>query len=383
MRIYALIVAGGSGERLGASRPKQYLDLAGRPVLRRAVEAFTQHPRIEGVQLVIGAGQEALAATALAGLRLLAPIAGGATRQASVRAGLDALAGHAPSHVLIHDGARPCVTRAVIDRVIDGLEAGEAVIPTVGAPDTLRRVTAGVMGEDVDRTAVHRVQTPQAFGYTLIRAAHALAAGRAFTDDAGVAAAAGAVVRCVEGDALNIKITHAEDLAMAERVVSAAPVRWSTGTGFDVHRFVAGRPLILLGLAIPHEFGLAGHSDADVALHAVTDAILGCIAAGDIGQHFPPSDPHWRDAPSRLFADHAARLVRAAGGSLEHVDVTIIGERPKIGPHREALRASLAGIIGLPVERASVKATTTEGLGFAGRGEGLAAQAVATVAFGR
>jgi 2-C-methyl-D-erythritol 4-phosphate cytidylyltransferase/2-C-methyl-D-erythritol 2,4-cyclodiphosphate synthase len=347
-------------------------------MLRRTVEAFRNYP----VQVVIGPGQQDLAAATLAGLDLPPPVMGGPTRQESVRLGLEALAKGAPTKdvpdfVLIHDAARPLVSARVIQAVADALQAGaDGALPMLAVSDTLRR-----QGEDggwdlVSRENLYRAQTPQGFVYAKILAAHRDHAKENVTDDVALAELAGLKVRMVEGDEKNIKVTRKEDFALAESLLGG-DVR--TATGYDVHRFKAGDHIWLCGLKIEHSPGLEGHSDADVGLHAITDALLGCIGEGDIGQHFPPTDERWRGAASWKFLDHAASLVVAKGGSINHVDVTIICERPKIGPHRDAMKAKIAEILKIDPGRVSVKATTTEGLGFTGRREGIAAQAIATV----
>ncbi|WP_291296999.1 2-C-methyl-D-erythritol 4-phosphate cytidylyltransferase [Elioraea sp.] len=380
MRTVALILAAGRGQRLGAATPKQFLSLAGAPLLRHAALAFLRHPRIDAVRIV---GDAAAAADALAGLAIPPATPGGASRQESALAGLAALAADAPGIVLIHDAARPCVPAAVIDAVLDALDAGAAAaIPAVAVTDTLKRDKGGLVGETVPRDGLVRVQTPQGFRFAAILAAHEKAAGQALTDDAAVAEAAGLAVRLVPGSEENIKVTVPGDLARAEallgaRVVSSLIPR--IGTGFDVHRLVEGRPLVLCGITIPHPLGLAGHSDADVGIHALCDAIYGALAEGDIGVHFPPSQARWKDADSAAFLRHAAGRVAARQGRIAHVDVTLICERPKISPHAADMRARLAGLMGIGVEAVSVKATTSERLGFTGRGEGIAAQAAATV----
>lgn len=380
-RCAALIVAGGRGERLAGPLPKQYQPLAGRPVLRHALERFLAHPRVDAVRVVIDPAHRAHYDAAAAGLALLPPVAGGASRQELVRLGLESLADAPPAWVLIHDAARPLVELALIERVCLALEEAAGVLPGLAVTDLLRRVEGGRLVGEVDRTGLMRAQTPQGFHFPVIIEAHRRLAGQSFTDDAALAAAAGIDVVTVEGSEDNMKITLPGDLEMAARRLGAG-VHVRTGLGFDVHALVAGRRLMLCGIEIPFERGLAGHSDADVALHAVTDALLGTIGAGDIGTHFPPSDPRWHDADLARFLSHAARLVAEAGGTIEHVDLTLICERPKIGHHRPAMLARLAELLDLPLDRVSLKATTTEGLGFTGRGEGIAAQAVATVSLG-
>ena len=372
-RIAVLIVAAGKGERAGTELPKQYERLAGKPMLRRTVEAFAGYP----VQVVIGAGQQELAAAALAGLDVPDPVTGGATRQESVRLGLHALGRDAPDFVLIHDAARPLVSRKVIADVVAALEAGaDGALPMVAASDTLRRAGDNGQWTLVSRENLYRAQTPQGFGYAKITRAHHDHAGSEVTDDVALAELAGLKVQMVQGEEKNIKVTRKEDFAMAETLIGS-DVR--TASGYDVHKFKDGDHIWLCGLKIPHTHGLEGHSDADVGLHAITDALLGCIGEGDIGQHFPPTDERWRGAASWKFLEHAANLVAVRGGVLSHVDVTIICERPKVGPHRDAMKAKIAEILKIEESRVSVKATTTEGLGFTGRREGIAAQAIATV----
>ena len=370
----ALIVAAGRGQRFGAGLPKQYLPLRGEPILRHTLRAFCSHAGISGVWAAIHPDDADLFAAAAAGLPVTA-VHGGAARQDSVRLGLEAMASAAPDAVLIHDGARPMVSGALIDRVLAALVTAEAVVPAVPVIDTLKRVNGASIAETVSRENLVRVQTPQGFRFATLRAAHQAATGENLTDDAAVMERAGHGVITVPGEEMNIKVTTTEDLARLQ----AASGEIRTGTGFDVHRLGDGDFVTLCGLRIPHSHGLIGHSDADVALHAATDAILGAIGDGDIGQHFPPTDPQWRGAPSDRFLQHAHSLVKARGGQLLHLDLTIICERPKVSPHRAAMVAKIAEILAVEPHRVSVKATTTEGLGFTGRGEGIGAQAVATV----
>ncbi len=373
----ALIVAGGSGQRFGAERPKQYHDLAGQPVLRRTVEAFLHHPAVTGVQVVIQPAHREFYNAAIAGLGLPEPVAGGVTRQDSVRNGLERL--NSPDLVLIHDAARPLVDVGTIQAVIDALAEAPGALAAVPVADTLKRCDGAQVSTTVDRTGLWRAQTPQGFRYPDILAAHRAAAGLDLTDDAAVAERAGLRVVLVPGKEENFKVTTQDDLSRAERAVTRTLGDMRTGTGFDVHRFTDGDAVVLCGVPVPHTQKLEGHSDADVGLHALTDAILGAIGSGDIGSHFPPSDPQWRGADSGMFLRHAAELVHARGGRIAHVDVTLICERPKVGPHRAAMVSRVAELLGIAEERVSVKATTTERLGFTGRGEGIAAQAVATV----
>jgi 2-C-methyl-D-erythritol 4-phosphate cytidylyltransferase / 2-C-methyl-D-erythritol 2,4-cyclodiphosphate synthase len=376
----ALIVAAGSGTRLGGEVPKQYLPLAGRAVLRHSIETFLRHPAISDIRVVISAEHRALYDGAVVGLPILPPVTGGASRQDSVRNGLESLADLRPDRVLIHDAARPFLTQDIVDRTLAALDDAPGAVVAVPVTDTLKQARDGRVAGTVDRSALWRAQTPQAFRYAEILAAHRQAAGAAMTDDAAVAEAAGLPVKLVMGADDNFKITTADDLQRAQRLLGAGALEFRTGTGYDVHRFAAGDSVTICGVRIAHEQALEGHSDADVGLHALTDAILGTIGAGDLGSHFPPGDPQWRGADSARFLTHAAGLVAAKGGRIAHVDVTLICERPKIGPHRAAMVTRIAAILGLDEGRVSVKATTTEGLGFTGRREGIAAQAVATVA---
>jgi 2-C-methyl-D-erythritol 4-phosphate cytidylyltransferase / 2-C-methyl-D-erythritol 2,4-cyclodiphosphate synthase len=375
----ALIVAAGRGQRFGVTSPKQYVELVGKPVLRHSLETFALHPTIGAVRVVIHGDDVALYNSATAGLSLLAPVTGGATRQESVRRGLESLKDMMPSAVLIHDAARPLVDAALIDRMLAALEEAPGAIPALPVADTVKRAQDGRVAATLDRRTLWRAQTPQAFRYGDIMAAHDAAAGRELTDDAAVAEAAGLAVALVEGAEENFKVTTEADLRRAQQLLSPA-VDIRTGNGFDVHRFGPGSQIMLCGIAVPHDQGLIGHSDADVGLHALTDAILGAIGAGDIGQHFSPNDARWRGADSAQFLAHAGLLVAERGGRILSADITLICERPKVGPHRAAMVARVAAILGLDPSRVSVKATTTEGLGFTGRGEGIAAQATASVA---
>ena len=377
--VYALVVAAGQGSRFGGPLPKQYLPLGGANILRHAVAAFAEHERIADVLVVIRPEDRALFDRTVAGLRVAPPVAGGAARQDTVRLGLEALAAYRPDRVLIHDGARPFPDPQLIDRVIDGLDEAVAAIPCLQVRDTIKRAEGAKIRETIDRSALWRAQTPQGFHFDAILAAHRAAIGRELTDDAAVAEAAGLVPLIVDGSGDNLKITTPEDLAAAERLIAARQGDVRVGQGYDVHPFAPGDHLWICGVRLPHGMSLAGHSDADVGLHALTDAVLGAIGAGDIGMHFPPSDPRWRGAGSDRFLSRAAELVRARGGAVAAVDVTIICERPKIAPHRAAMVERIAAILGITSDRVSVKATTTEKLGFTGRAEGIAAQAVATV----
>lgn len=378
----ALIVAAGKGERMGGATPKQYAPLAGKPVLCHSIDRLLAMRGIDAVRVVIAREHEQRYRDAI-GRRVLAPpVIGGDSRRESVAAGLAAIAADGgAARVLIHDAARPLVSEAVVARLLSALDMHEGAVPVLAVADTLARRADG-LGDTVARDALVRVQTPQAFRFDAAMRSHAgWDALREATDDAQMVRAAGGSVAMVDGDPLLDKLTFPEDFAMAEARL-ARPVSFRTGTGFDVHRLAAGEELWLGGIRIDHDKGLAGHSDADVALHALTDALLGAIGAGDIGAHFPPSDPQWRGARSDRFLAHAAELVAARGGAIEHVDLTIICEAPRIGPHREAMRERIADILGIGHDRVSVKATTTEGLGYTGRGEGIAAQAAATVRIG-
>lgn len=380
MTSIALIVAAGRGTRIGGEIPKQYLPLLGRPILRHSLETFARHPAIDKVRVVIHPDDRDLYEDAAAGLELLEPVPGGASRQDSVRLGLESLTPLAPDIVLIHDGARPLVSPATIAATIAALDAHPGAIAAVPMPDTLKKDVRGHAAAGPDRAGLWRAQTPQTFRFAEILAAHRQAGGAELTDDAAVAERAGLAVALVAGEEENLKVTNPADLARAERLLLHRLGDVRTGNGYDVHAFGdAGRKLMLCGIDVPHERGLAGHSDADVALHAITDAVLGAIGEGDIGQHFPPSDARWKGASSDRFLEHAASLVAGRGGAIAHVDVTIVCERPKIGPHRAAMQARLAAILRIDADRVSVKATTTEKLGFTGRGEGIAALATATV----
>ena len=369
----AIIVAAGSGTRAGGTVPKQYAPLVGRPMLAHSVAAFRAHPAIDELVVVIGAGQDALARKAV-DARL---VTGGETRRESVANGLATVSAE---RVLVHDAARPFVSAAVIDRVLAALDGATGATPVLPVADTLARGD-GRLGDVTPRDRLWRVQTPQGFDTAALRRAHAAWDPVAeATDDAQMVRRLGLDVVLVQGDPMLDKVTHPEDFAAAEARASAAGQwEWRSATGFDVHRLEVGEELWLGGVLVPHDRGLSGHSDADVALHALTDALLGAAAEGDIGLHFPPSDERWRGAASDQFLAHAAGLVRARGGVIDHVDVTVICETPKIGPHREAMRARIAAILQIPATRVSVKATTTERLGFTGRSEGIAAQAAATI----
>jgi len=368
----AIVVAAGKGLRAGQAIPKQFACWRGKPALRHSVEAFAEYG-LAPIVVVIPEDCRDLAEAAVEGLGPVRLVAGGETRQQSVANGLEALAGDAPTHVLIHDAARPGIPAAVIDRLAEALRSHDAAIPVLPVVDSLLNEDGGMMGEPADREALRRVQTPQAFRYEAILKAHRDWRGTADAgDDAQVARRAGIAVALVEGDESLRKLTFAGDF---ETPLSSVRI----GSGYDVHRFADGRELWLCGVRIEHSQGLEGHSDADVAIHALVDAMLGAIGAGDIGQHFPPSDPQWRGASSDRFLAHAAALVAEAGYEIGNADVTIVCEAPRLGPHRQAMLMRLAEILGVDIGVLNVKATTTEGLGFTGRREGIAAQAVVSL----
>jgi 2-C-methyl-D-erythritol 4-phosphate cytidylyltransferase/2-C-methyl-D-erythritol 2,4-cyclodiphosphate synthase len=374
MTIAAILVAAGTGNRYGSETPKQFLPLAGRAVIHHAAEALARE-----VDLLQPVGDAAPILAALRGTACLPPVPGGATRQASVLAGLEALVPHAPDIVLVHDAARPLIPQGTIPALLAALERAPGAIPALPVADTLKRGSGGKIVETVPRANLFRAQTPQAFRFPALLAAHRAHTNDSATDDAALLEAAGQTVLLVPGAEQNIKLTYPEDLQRLERLMTGSTLVPRTGTGFDVHAFADERPLMLCGVAVPHPRGLAGHSDADVGIHALCDAIYGALAEGDIGRHFPPSEATWKDADSARFLTHAAARVAARGGRLSNVDVTLICERPKIAPYAAAMTMRLAALLEIDPSRVSVKATTTEKLGFTGRGEGIAAQAVATV----
>jgi 2-C-methyl-D-erythritol 4-phosphate cytidylyltransferase/2-C-methyl-D-erythritol 2,4-cyclodiphosphate synthase len=373
MRIAAILVAAGTGSRFGADLPKQFLTVAGKPVIRHAAEALARH-----VSLLQPVGESEPIEAALQGMVFCLPvIPGGATRQDSVLAGLEALERHSPDVVLVHDAARPVIPKGTIMALLDALRESAGAIPAAPVADTLKRVERGVIIETVPRAGLFRAQTPQAFRFqTLLVALRKAATGA--TDDAALLEAAGETVAVVPGSEDNIKLTYPDDLLRLERIM-AVPLVPRVGIGFDVHVFEAGRALFLCGVKVPHDKGLAGHSDADVGIHALCDAIYGALAEGDIGRHFPPSEASWKDADSARFLSHAAERIATRGGRLINADVTLICERPKITPHAPAMIARLAALLQVGSGLVSVKATTTEKLGFTGRGEGIAAQAVVSI----
>jgi 2-C-methyl-D-erythritol 4-phosphate cytidylyltransferase/2-C-methyl-D-erythritol 2,4-cyclodiphosphate synthase len=381
-RVAAVVVAGGRGLRAGGETPKQYRAIAGVPVIRSSLALFALHPEIGAVQPVIHGDDADAFARASEGLDVLPPVPGGATRHGSVRAGLEALTPLEPEIVLIHDAARPFASAALVSRAVAAAAAGAAV-PALAVSDTVKQVDAGGrVTATLDRSQLVTVQTPQAFLFPLLHAAHRRAAdaGREdFTDDAALAEWAGIAVSVFAGEAANVKLTTREDFARAEAAQLSALADVRTGSGFDVHAFGDGDHVMLGGVRIPHAHGVIGHSDADVALHALTDAVLGAIADGDIGHHFPPSDPQWRGASSDRFLAFACERVRARAGVIAHLDVTVVCEAPRIGPHRDAMRARIAEIAGIGLDRVAIKATTSEALGFTGRREGIVAMATATI----
>lgn len=386
--IAAIVVAAGRGVRAGGEIPKQYRLLAGIPVLHRTLSTLLRHECCDAVVTVIHPDDVALYRMAVDGIsgdgRLLPPVFGGENRQISVKNGLEALIPRAPSQVLIHDAVRPFASPALYDAVLAATTAQNAAIAATPVTDTIKKSTTdGRIAATLDRAGLWAAQTPQGFRFDLILAAHRAAAdaGRAdFTDDAALLEWRGEPVALVPGEVDNLKLTRPEDFARAERLLAAeAPAVTVTGIGYDVHAFTEGDHVAIGGVTLPHDRGVAAHSDGDVVLHALTDAILGALAEGDIGVHFPPSDPEWRGASSDRFLAFAAGRVRARGGTIRHLDVTVVAEAPRIGPHREAMRAAIARASGTSVERISIKATTSEKLGFTGRREGLAALAVATL----
>jgi 2-C-methyl-D-erythritol 4-phosphate cytidylyltransferase/2-C-methyl-D-erythritol 2,4-cyclodiphosphate synthase len=374
MRIAAILVAAGTGTRFGAETPKQFLTIAGKPVIRHAAEALAAH-----VSLLQPVGDAGAIEAALSGVANCLPaIAGGATRQDSVGAGLEALARYTPDMVLVHDAARPVIPQGTIPALLAALKESPGAIPAAPVADTLKRVVRGVITETVPRSGLFRAQTPQAFRFQALLAAHRSGLTGA-TDDASLLEAAGQTVEVVAGSDDNIKLTYPDDLVRLERIM-AVRLMTRIGTGFDVHMLQVGRPLFLCGVQVPHDKGLAGHSDADVGIHALCDAIYGALADGDIGRHFPPGEATWKDADSARFLTHAAERIAIRGGRLINADVTLICERPKITPHAPAMIQRLGELLGVDRGRVSVKATTTEGLGFTGRGEGIAAQAAVCIA---
>lgn len=392
MQTAVVIVAAGRGTRVSSGdAPKQYRALAGKPVLRRTQEIFLRHEAIDAIITVIHPEDAGLyeRRAGAPGSKLMQPVFGGATRQGSVFAGLEALVDKKPAKVLVHDAARPFADAPLIDRVLKGLDDHEGAVPALAVTDTLKRAASGVIEETVDRTNLWGVQTPQGFHFEKLHEAHRAARSKGlddFTDDSAVAEWHGLDVALVEGASENIKLTTDEDFERAEALLKrkddSSQGEFRVGQGYDVHAFTDGDHVMLCGVRVPHDQALAGHSDADVGLHALTDALLGAIGDGDIGQHFPPSDPKWKGAASDRFLRDAGARVREKGGRVVNVDVTLICEEPKIGPHRETMCQRIAEILNIEQTRVSVKATTSEGLGFTGRGEGIAAQATAMIVLG-
>ena len=380
MSVAVLIVAAGSGDRFAGDLPKQYQALAGEPLLRHSLTTFLRHSHVDRVDVVVNPDHEQLYGSSINGLDV-GVVAGGSTRRESVLRGLQHLAAYKPAHVLIHDGARPLIDQETIDRVIRGLLDHDAVVPVLPISDSVKLVGPRGIEATIDRSGLWRAQTPQGFRYaSILAASEKLAPTTAHhDDDASIALGAGYKVAVVTGAETNVKVTFPQDLEYAERLLQSELGDVRVGTGFDTHRFIAGDRVRLCGVDIPAPAALDGHSDADVGLHAITDALLGALGEGDIGEHFPPHDDRWRDADSQTFVRHAVRLVRERGGIISHIDVTLICEQPKVGPHRLRMREVLASLLSLSTGRISVKPTTTEKLGFVGRGEGIASQAAATV----
>lgn len=392
MKIGVVIVAAGRGERAGSPEegPKQYRPIGGKPVIEHTLKTFLEWQHSAAIAVVIHHDDAALFGPIAQHLGLkegFHVVMGGATRQKSVLAGLEALEAEGVTHVMIHDAVRPFIDRKLLERVAVTLAQGaEAVLPAMPVTDTLKRGDAGLVRETVSRDGLFSAQTPQSFAFSAILSAHrsAAASGKTnFTDDASIAEWAGLSVTLVEGSVDNVKLTLKRDIAMADEKLLAALPDVRTGNGYDVHQLEPGDGVTLCGIFIPHDQKLKGHSDADVALHALTDALLATCGAGDIGDHFPPSDPQWKGAPSRIFLKHAAKVVRENGGTIMNADVSLIAEAPRVGPHRQAMRENLSDILGISLDRCSVKATTNEMIGFVGRREGIAAIATATVVYQR
>ena len=386
-RVAVVIVAAGRGERAGGNGPKQYQILNGKPLLAHTLQPFLEHESIDNVTVVIHSEDAALYYQLIPEhQKLLSPTLGGSTRQRSVLNGLSALEGKFPQQVLIHDAARPFVDADLIDRVINGYQKDQGVLPVVAVADTLkRRDEPGYVTDTISRDGIFAAHTPQAFDYSIILMAHRAAYGKEmdqFTDDSALAEWAGIPVKLVESSPHNTKITTKADMEAARAKMEKTIADVRVGHGYDTHQLIDGSSIWLCGAEIPHDKSLMGHSDADVGLHALTDAILATIAAGDIGSHFPPSDDKWKDAKSDQFLKHAVELVEKAGGRITHMDVTLVCEEPKIGPHRDFMRATISKITRVDVSRISIKATTNERIGFVGREEGMVAIATATVVMG-
>ncbi len=384
MKIAAVIVSAGTGTRAGGDRPKQYQDIGGEMVLRHTLRAFVEHPQVSFVQAVIGPDQEESFAEAARGFDVQMPVRGGASRQESCRIGIEACATATPDIVLIHDAARPFVSPELISNIIAALMNADGAIPALGVADTIKQAKDGYVEKTLERSALFNVQTPQGFSFAAIRHAYAQAAAEGhnnFTDDSGVAEAAGLKICLVPGDPKNRKLTTKQDIAMADAELRRATQTMQTriGQGIDFHRFEAGEAIWLCGVEIPHTHKLNGHSDADVALHALTDALLGAIGESDIGTHFPPSDPQWKGARSAIFVAKARSLLESRGGQIANVDITILAEAPKISPHLSRMKAEISRQLGIAQDRIAIKATTTEMMGAIGRKEGMAALATVTV----
>ncbi len=377
----ALILSGGSGERFGNVLPKQYLDIGTQTIIRHAAEVFYNHPKIDNIRVVIRPQDKNIYQKSFDGFDILEPVEGGKTRQESVRFGLESLVELDPDIVLIHDGARPFPSHDLLTKTIETLEYMPAVIPVLRISETLKKVdqTGSLVKETIDRDNLFRAQTPQGFKFKSILEAHRKNSKQQFTDDAAIAEKEGLEIGTVSGEVENIKITTQEDYKLLVKMHYQLNGTIHVGTGFDVHPFSEGNHLVLCGVKIPYKQSLKGHSDSDVAIHAATDAILGAIGEDDIGKHFPSEDKKWKNTPSSIFLQHALFLVNELNGRVNNLDVTIICEKPKIGPYRKQMREKLSKILALPVTSVNVKATTTEKLGFTGREEGIAAQAIATV----
>ena len=377
----ALILSGGSGERFGNILPKQYLDIGTQTIIRHAVDVFYNHPKIDNIRVVIRPQDKNIYQNSFDDIDILEPVDGGETRQESVRFGLESLVELDPDIVLIHDGARPFPSHDLLTKTIETLQHMPAVIPVLGISDTLKKVdeTRSFVKETIDRNNLFRAQTPQGFKFKSILKAHRRNSEQQFTDDAVIAEKEGLEIGTVAGEVENIKITTQEDYKLVVKMHHQLNGTIHVGTGFDVHAFSEGDHLVLCGVKIPYKQSLKGHSDADVAIHAATDAILGAIGEDDIGKHFPSEDKKWKNTASTTFLQHAMFLVNKLNGRINNLDVTIICEKPKIGPYRKKMREELSKILALPITSVNVKATTTEKLGFTGREEGIAAQAIATV----
>lgn len=385
-KTFALIVAAGSSARMESEIPKPYMSLHGKPMLRRVIETFLSHPGIDGVRVVISREHHPRYRKLSEGLSLFPCVIGGATRQESVRRGLESIARAHPQRVLIHDAARPLVTHQLIDKVLFALDEAPAVLPATPVADTIKRITDDAVEETLDRSGLMAAQTPQGFDFDAILAAHRTHQSAPVTDDIALAEKAGLAIRVVQGERFNFKITTRDDFSLME-TLSASAFETRIGSGTDVHNFIphdeaaplAQRTIALCGVKVASEMALQGHSDADAGLHALVDALLGAIGGGDIGAHFPPDDPKWTGADSSRFLIHAYQLLKERGGDIVNIDITFLCEKPKIAPHRDAMRERIAGLLKMDTDRINIKATTTEKLGFLGRGEGLAAQAVVSV----